>query len=84
MRAYHFFARGVGEDREPTVLWATSAIASRWSWTNCAADKWRVPPNCDGSAIIGVPPSIGSVMTTWTYPSDQSRFGGRWLSLLPR
>ena len=25
---------------------ATRATALRWSWTNCAADRWRVPPSC--------------------------------------
>ncbi len=27
---------------------ATSATASRWSWTNCAAERCRVPPSCVG------------------------------------
>ena len=35
---------------------ATSADASRWSWTNCAAERWRVPPSCEGWTIDAAHP----------------------------
>ena len=53
---------------------ATSASASCWSWANCAAEMWRVPPSWSGDPMLGRPPSTGSVTST---RSTRSRPSGR-------
>ena len=52
---------------------AISASASRWSCTNCAAERWRVPPSRDGETIAGPSSSTGSVTMTCSTGYDPER-----------
>ncbi len=52
---------------------ATNARASRWSCTNCAAERWRVPPSSVAESRSGTSPLTGSVTISCSTVRDPSR-----------